>query len=281
MHGLILVTWEKYLHERFGSSLLSLYRTTLGETAKNALLVDRVYDDAAFWAGIKAASQLTRMPTEVLLREYGQYFIVNGLTSHLCAYLLTQIHTSRDLLLVMNNAHTQMRQTPDGITPPLFTYETSLYQPYELVMIYDSPRQLCPLLWGAIEGAAMRYGEQVQIVEQTCMKQGAAACRFKIHFSPRAYEAGQPTSQQLERQNTQLQLANLVLAVLPEQDGITLAALQSLLQAHPAHTSVPSLRPSTVLEALSQLRHVGLVSSTAYQPGDNLSNRRYWRTPRS
>jgi hypothetical protein len=47
------------------------------------------------WPEIGAASQLTGLPAEALLREYGRYFIMNGLTSHLCTYVLSQISSGR------------------------------------------------------------------------------------------------------------------------------------------------------------------------------------------
>ena len=37
MHGLIFVTWEKYLAERFGSSLLNDYRHAIGEVRSRAV----------------------------------------------------------------------------------------------------------------------------------------------------------------------------------------------------------------------------------------------------
>ena len=82
--------------------------------------------------------------------------MLNGLTSHLCAYLLTKVDNGRDLLLMMRKAHAQMRRLPDGLTPPLFEYQAISLSSQELSLIYSSPRQLCAVLWGAVEGAAQR-----------------------------------------------------------------------------------------------------------------------------
>jgi len=281
MHGLIFVTWEKYLSERFGGSLLHEYRHAIGETATNAPLTSRVYDDETLIAGVGAACKLTRLPADTLLREYGRYFIINGLTRHLCAYLLGQVQSGRDLLLTMRNAHAQMRRTPDALTPPLFGYEAISSHPNEFALIYDSPRQLCSVLLGAIEGAAERYGERAQIVERTCMKRGAAVCRFEVAFSR---QSSGPLSQvetpeQAARRKEQQQLANMVLEALPDYDGLTLMELQSRLQHW--QVSPNQTRPSVVLEALHHLQHAGLVASTANQPGDDLARRRYWRAPTS
>src|SRR5438094_6488978 len=158
MHGLIFVTWEKYLSERFGASLLYKYRAAIGETPAQSPLASRVYNDETLLAGVGAACKLTGLPADVLLQEYGRYFMLNGLTSHLCAYLLAQVHSGRDLLLTMRKAHAQMRRTPDELAPPLFSYEAISADPSEFALIYDSPRKLCAVLLGAIECAAERYG---------------------------------------------------------------------------------------------------------------------------
>ena len=164
MHGLIFMTWEKYLAERFGSLFLDAYRHAIGETKANVPLATRLYDDTTLVAGVHAASTIADLPADTLLREYGRYFILNGLTSHLCAYILSHVHSGRELVLAMRDAHARLRLTQEGLTPPLFEYGMPS-RPNEVVLIYDSPRRLCSVLQGAIEGAAERYGEQVQLVE--------------------------------------------------------------------------------------------------------------------
>src|SRR6266568_5599689 len=281
MHGLIFVTWEKYLSERFGGSLLYKYRAAIGETPAQSPLASRVYNDETLLAGVGAACKLTGLPADVLLQEYGRYFMLNGLTSHLCAYLLAQVHSGRDLLLTMRKAHAQMRRTPDGLIPPLFGFEPLSSNPNGLTLIYDSPRQLCSVLWGAIAGAAQRSGEQVHILEHTCMKRGAALCRLDVTFFRPASGPlwRQETPEQVAKRNIQHQLANLVLQALPDHDGSTLLELQAILQQW--QLSPNQLRPSVVLEALRHLIHAGLVASTANQSGDDLARRRYWRAPTS
>jgi hypothetical protein len=279
MHGLIFVTWEKYISERFGETLLKEYREAIGETAATSPLASRTYSDEVLLAGMGAACKLTGLPLDTLLWEYGRYFMLNGLTSHLCAYLLTQVNNGRELLLMMRKAHAQMRRLPDGLTPPLFEYQAISASLHELALIYDSPRHLCALLWGAIEGAAQRYGQRVQVVEVSCMKHGAPICRFELHFSEptsKPLEALE-TPEQIAKRANQQQMANLVLSVLPTEYGLTLVELQEHLRVWEVNQQ--QIRPAVLLEALRHLQHAGLVSNTANRPGDNLANRRYWRTP--
>jgi Haem-NO-binding len=278
MHGIIFVTWEKYLSERFRGSVLAKYRQTIGETAATAPLASRVYSDDLLLAGVGAASRLTHVPVETLLREYGRYFMTNGITRHLCAYLLSQVHSGRDLLLTMQAAHEQMSRLPDGLTPPLFRYAALPQTPNGLVLIYDSPRQLCPVLHGAIEGAAERYGEQVHIRETSCMKRGDAVCRFELRFSA-ASSAPEESSELVERYLLRQQFAQSLLSLLPESGGLTLAELQEMLSLH--GFAQEWTRPARLVEALRHLHHVGLVATSANEPGDDFTHRRYWRAPTS
>ncbi|HVB72642.1 MAG TPA: heme NO-binding domain-containing protein [Ktedonobacteraceae bacterium] len=278
MQGIIFVTWEKYLNDQFGSAFLQLYRETIGESVANVPLTSRVYDDALLLAGVGAASNLAGVPVESLLRAYGRYFLVNGLTSHLCAYLLSQVHSGRDLVLTMRQAHARMRHTPDGLTPPVFRCEILAHAPNGLTLVYDSHRQLCPVLYGAIEGAAERFGERANIFEHACMKQGASACLFEVHFVHNSILPFCPeTPQQVTNIQARQRFANLVLSALPDAGGMTLYDLQRTMQHWPV--SAHQLRPSVLLEALHHLQFAGHIASTANQPGDTLTLRRYWRIP--
>lgn len=278
MQGMMMVTWEKYLTDRFGNAFLGLYRETIGETAASVPLTSRVYDDAQLLAGVSTASQLTHVPADSLLREYGRYFLINGLTEHLCAYLLVQAHSGRELLLMMRKAHAQMKHLPDGLTPPVFGFELLPHSAAGLVLIYDSHRQLCPVLYGSIEGAAERFGETAQIFESACMRHGAAECRFEVNFMRNSAPLPEAqTPQQVAQARAKQQLADLVLTALPDTDGLTLQNLQQLMQHWPI--APDRLRPSALFEALEHLQFAGLVASSANQPGDNFSQRRYWRVP--
>jgi len=279
MHGLIFVTWEKFLAERFGSSLIDAYRTAIGETPATSPLASRVYDDTTLLLGVNVACQLTGISANAILREYGRYFIINGLTSHLCAYLLTPVRNGRELLLAMRDAHAQMRRSPDGLTPPIFGFEAMPGKNNKFALIYDSPRQLCSVLLGAIEGAGERYGETANVVERTCMKQGALVCRFEVSFmaSPNHVLQQQESPEMQKRRRMRQQLANQVLMALPVKDGVTLLELQEVLRS--GTTQLAQLRPSVLLEALQHLQHAGLVASSANLSGEDLMHRRYWRVP--
>lgn len=282
MHGLIFVTWEKYLADRYGFALLDTYRRTIGETPASAPLAHRVYSDELLLAGVKAAVGLTHVPSETLLREYGRYFILNGLTSKLCGYLLNQVHSGRDLLITMRAAHDQMSRTAEAIVPPIFEFEAIRDDPGGLILDYQSQRKLCMLLEGTIQGAAERYGERASVRQLTCMLHGAPSCRLAIHFARASAVLPAPgaTPEQQERWKSQRDLADMVYAVLPdaERAGITLTEIAARLRSR--HVGPHFLRPSVLLDAVYHLQHAGLAAVPVDQQGDDLMRRRYWRVPR-
>lgn len=283
MHGLIFMTWEKYLAERFGSPFLQTYRDRIGESTAMLPLANRLYDDEKLLVGVDAASNLSRLPAETLLREYGRYFLLNGLTGHLCSYILSNVSSGRDLLLTMRDAHARLRRTLDGMQPPLFEYLS--VTPHEVTLLYNSPRHLCSVLLGTIEGAAQRYGETVQIEEQSCMKQGAAVCRIRARFSPPRTDPTRYTAPKNPQQREErMLLLKQIWRTLPEAgtvDGLTLKNLQERLRlSQQMQTSL--LRPAVLLEALQQLQFAGYAMSTSSmrKDSDDLIQRRYWRIHR-
>ena len=66
----------------------------------------------------------------------------------------------------------------------------------------------------------------MQIIERTCMRQGALDCRFEIDFFSDSKKSSVETPEQLSRRKAQQQLDDLVLAALPDQDGISLTTTQ-------------------------------------------------------
>jgi hypothetical protein len=232
MYGLIFMTWEKYLAERFGSPFLQTYREKIGEGTADIPLANRLYEDATLLAGVGVAHQLSQLPVDTLLREYGRCFILNGLTSHLCMYILSSVDNGRDLLLSMRDSHARLRRTLDGLVPPLFEYE-QVSIPNEITLLYDSPRQLCPVLFGAIEGAAGRYGQSVQVQEQSCMRQGAQVCRLRASFSAPRADLNQDTSPEREgRRAAQKMLMKQIWIGLPEADTVGASRLVKTVLLH-------------------------------------------------
>jgi hypothetical protein len=292
MKGIIIVVWEKYLTDRFGTDFINTYRKNIDEPADQLPVAGKTYPDAFLVKGLSTASALSFFPEDRLMFEYGRYFMLNGLVEYLCGYLLAQAWGAADLLLLMRGAHAQMRRTPDGVEPPLFEYDVLAEDKSHLLLTYDSTRKLCSLLEGCIHGAADRFGEQAYTREHSCMKRGDSVCRFEVRFEGESW-AKHANPQVLDQEKQRLykhDLSNLVLEALSfdSRASMTLDDIHRTV-AQTQGTYFPDIyknhQPPTVVHvsqvhtALAKLVQVGLVASTVNQPGDTFTNRRYWRAP--
>ena len=294
MKGVIFVVWEKYLNERFGSKFIKDYRRTIGEPESDLPVTGRTYPDALLVQGLKTASNMTFITEDRLMFEYGRYFMLNGLVEYLCGYLLAQAWCGYDLLLLMRDAHAQMRRTPDGLTPPLFEYEVLSYDHNHMILTYDSSRHLCSLLEGCIHGAAERFGERALTREHACLKRGDSVCRFEVKFEGESW-AKRATPEMIESEKQRLSkqgLSNLVLQALPTtpNDSLSLRAIKQLVDQNQGpyfpdiykeQRHLKAIHISQIYSVIAKLLQVGLVASTINRPGDTFENRSYWRVSTS
>ncbi len=292
MKGIIFVVWEKYLNDRFGSDFVDTYRKSIGETRDQLPITGRTYPDVQLIQGLHSASQISSLTEDRLMFEYGHYFMMNGLVEYLCGYLLAQAWNAYDLLLLMRDAHAQMRRTPDGVEPPLFNYEVLSEDHNHMLLTYDSKRKLCSLLDGCIHGSADRFGEKVHTREHSCMKRGDPVCRFEVRFEGEPWtKRATPVMIEQEKQRLSKQgLSNLILQTLPYDfkgrmalDDLHRSIMRNQGSYFPEiyrkQRPISSMHISQVYTALAKLLQVGLVASTVNQPDDTFANRRYWRAP--
>jgi hypothetical protein len=292
MKGIIFVVWEKYLNDRFGSDFIATYRKHIGESVDQLPVSGRTYPDALLVKGLQTASGLSYLPEDRLMFEYGRYFMLNGLVEYLCGHLLARAWNAADLLLLMRDAHAQMRRTHDGVEPPLFAYKVLSEDHNHMILTYDSGRKLCSLLDGCIHGSADRFGEKAFTREHACMKRGDPVCRFEVRFEGESW-AKRATPEMIEQEKQRLSkqgLSNLILQALSfdsrasmSLDDVHRAVMQNqgpyFPEIYQHQQKLTSIHVSQVHTTLAKLVQIGLVASTVNQPGDTLANRRYWRAP--
>lgn len=283
MHGIVFVSWDRFLRAKFGDEFFQEYCAVMKQNGHNLSLLNRTYPDEHLIQALAFVSQQQNTSIENILHSFGKYYITNELTGFVCAALLEKVQSAKELLLVMADAHSQLKQasremhTSHLISPPLFEYEHIYGHPDELIVVYRGSRQLCPLLQGAIEGAGMRYHEKITIFHDPneCMRRGGSVCRLFIQFEPLKKTSPREESTLSERAQPQEDIRRLVLQALPHsiQEAITLDQLPAAIRYHaPIGEKIPSLRTCQLNVALQQLMAIGLVAST-----NTFSHCRYWR----
>lgn len=136
------------------------------------------YPDSELTALVAAASDNLSLSPPVMLRWFGR----NAMP------LLAQRYPAffepsnvRNFLLSVNTIiHHEVRKLYTGAGCPHFQFQEPVSG--ELVIGYSSPRRLCALAEGFIDGAAAHYGETVEVNHPTCMHTGSPSCTLVIRW---------------------------------------------------------------------------------------------------
>ena len=91
--------------------------------------------------------------------------------------------SARSFVLTLNEIiHPEVRKLYPGVDVPEFAF-TDGGPDGELMVGYQSQRQLCALAEGFIRGAATRFGETVVITHDKCMHRGDPSCQIGCTFT--------------------------------------------------------------------------------------------------
>ena len=158
-------TWDALLDE---ADLAGTY-TSLGS-----------YPDGDLKQLVQAASQAFALSEGDVLRWFGRE-AMPILAERYPAFFIP--HTSvRSFILSVNNiVHPEVRKIYAGADVPVFDFRDE--PDGALLMGYRSPRMLCALAEGFVEGAGRHYGETVTFEHLACMHRGDAKCLFRLSFA--------------------------------------------------------------------------------------------------
>jgi predicted hydrocarbon binding protein len=176
VHGLILASFRDYLTAEHGAA--SEQEVMAGEPRR---LVSEAYADELFTSLLARACRVTGLSRDVLLSDFGA-FTAEKTFARLYPALFDRSGSARSFLLtVETRIHEVVRVAmPDALPPEL---EVSEIGESAVSIVYSSPRRLCAMLRGLVEGTARHYGESAQIEERTCVHRGDDACRFEVLFA--------------------------------------------------------------------------------------------------
>ena len=127
---------------------------------------------------LAASSALKMSPTDVL-RWFGRR-AMPLLASHYPVFF-KEHRTARSFVLSVNSIiHPEVRKLYAGAHCPFFRFEETADR--ALLMGYDSPRRLCALAHGFIEGAGDHFAEAASVEHLSCMHNGDPKCLLSIRF---------------------------------------------------------------------------------------------------
>lgn len=179
MHGVIFVELKKYVDAKVGGDAWRALVETSGVPTKMYMAM-RTYDDAELVSLVQTASSMTGTPAPALLRDFGA-FIVPDLMKMYRAFMKNDWRTLDVLQYTESNIHAQVRQMTKGAMPPFLTCTRT--SPTDVMIRYSSPRRLCSVGEGIIDGIAAHFGEKVVQRHDKCMLRGAAECEMGVKLA--------------------------------------------------------------------------------------------------
>jgi hypothetical protein len=175
VHGLIFISFRDYLTASHGAGIENL--VLAGEPA---YLVSEAYPDDRFTALVERACEATGLDRETLLCDFG-IFAAERTFARLYPALFDICSSTREFLLTVEQPiHELVRVAIPNANPPKLAV-TELGE-NGVSIVYSSPRRMCALLRGLVEGVVRHYHEGLHLDERTCMHRGANACTFALRF---------------------------------------------------------------------------------------------------
>ena len=175
MHGLIFASFRDYLLTEHGPDVA--HGVTAGEPQYT---LSEAYPDEQFLELLERTCVRTGLSRDELLFEFGVFTAATTFARRY-SLLFKSSPTARDFLLTVETPiHEVVREALPEAQPPKLAV-TDLGEK-GLEIVYTSPRRICAMLRGLVEGTGRVYDEALQVEELECMHRGASACRFEIRF---------------------------------------------------------------------------------------------------
>jgi Haem-NO-binding len=175
-HGLIFISFRDYIAATHGAAAEQVLE---GEPI---YLLSEAYPDERFGALVERASEATGLQRGTVLGEFG-VFTAETTFVRLYPALFAVSSSARAFLLTVEQPIHELVRTaiPNALPPKL---DLSEFGEDGVAVVYTSPRRLCELLRGLVEGTARHYGETAHIDERSCMHRGDYACLVEARFEP-------------------------------------------------------------------------------------------------
>ncbi|HVX05236.1 MAG TPA: heme NO-binding domain-containing protein [Rhodanobacteraceae bacterium] len=138
------------------------------------------YPDEHMMRLVEAASDALGLPPSEVVRWFGRQAMPRFAERY--PEFFTAYTSTRPFVLALNTIiHPEVRKLYTGALCPHFDFREG--EDGALLIGYHSPRRLCALAHGFIEGAADYYHEQAEVDHLQCVDRGDARClmRMMVH----------------------------------------------------------------------------------------------------
>lgn len=179
MKGIINKGLQEFLTSRFGADVWESIKQRAG-CEEPFFSASQDYPDELTSALARAAAELTGLPEETILVEFGKHWVPQTGARAYPQFFQLAGATAREFLLNMDKIHQHVTRSLGSPRPPRFHYED--LPDGRLRIHYRSDRRLCPVLRGLILGVGIHFGEEIEVEEIACTEKGDEVCIMEVRF---------------------------------------------------------------------------------------------------
>ncbi len=183
MKGVVFNIFEDFISDGWGDAAWEALLGSCPRHASGPYVGPGTYHDADLAALLEGACTRFDITSADALRAFGRYMLP-ALVGRYPAFIEAHDAPKDFLLSVESVIHSEVRKLYRDTRLPSFTYHDTGAD--ELRIDYRSPRRLCHLFEGLIDGVSRHYGVPIRQRQTGCMHHGADCCSFELQFGARS-----------------------------------------------------------------------------------------------
>jgi hypothetical protein len=174
MHGIIFSELQKYAEAKHGQGTWDVLLRK-ANLENRVYVATREYADSEIISLIMAVCAMAGLSVSAVLEDFGKFIVPSLLRMY--GHLLKPEWGAIDVIdNTEGTVHAVVRvKNPEAQPPKLKTQRLSLN---EVLLIYNSSRQMCGLAIGIGVGLGQEFGERVVADQTMCMHKGATRCEI-------------------------------------------------------------------------------------------------------
>jgi hypothetical protein len=176
VQGVILLGVQRFARERFGPDFWRMVESDVN-TSGRLYLPSQTYPMSEVDAVIGSVSRHSGMTVPLVLESIGDYVAPDMFGAY--ASLIDPQWNLLDVLLRIE-AIVERAALKHGIKLANSPLEGRAGSNGEMVLSYQSPWRICPLIKGLVRGLGAHLNQPVTIDEVRCMSTGSSACEFAV-----------------------------------------------------------------------------------------------------
>jgi predicted hydrocarbon binding protein len=177
MKGVVFIILNEMIEDQHGIDTWEIILNKVQPESEGIYIATESYADEEMVKYVQVISELLEVPTSAVTKLFGRH-LFDELNSRYSVFTSQCDDYFEFLDSIENVIHKEVRKLYQQASLP--TLDCEINNPKELLMQYHSPRQLCYLAEGLIQGAAEFYKETVSLTHECCMHDGADHCEIRI-----------------------------------------------------------------------------------------------------